>query len=106
VLHKPKDKNGVVLEAGSNGWFTIFKGAKNIEAAKKLILHMIDPKIFNPMVQLGGGLFLPAYKNSWTDEMLKVDPNFGILKEIMYNPVVYTGTAYPANPSAAIDGVL
>jgi len=106
VLHKPKDKNEQVLEAGSSGWFTIFKGAKNVDAAKKLIMHMLEPKVFDPMVQLGGGLFLPAYQSSWSDEILKVDPNFTVLKEILFNPIVYTGTAYPANPSAAVDNVL
>jgi multiple sugar transport system substrate-binding protein len=106
VLHKPKDKDGNILESGSTGWISIFKGSKNVDAAKKLIMHMLDPKTFNPMVELGGGLFLPAYQNFWTDDILKIDPNFAILKEIMFNKVVYTGTAYPADPSAAIDGVL
>jgi multiple sugar transport system substrate-binding protein len=106
VLHKPKTKDGKILEAGGSGWFTIFKGSKNIDVAKKVILHMIDPTIFNPMVQAGGGLFLPAYKNQWTDDILKIDPNFETLKEIIFNPDAYTGTAYPADPNAAIDGVL
>jgi multiple sugar transport system substrate-binding protein len=106
VLHKPKTKDGKILEAGGSGWFTIFKGSKNIDAAKQLILHMIDPAVFNPMVQEGGGLFLPSYKNLWTDEILAIDPNFATLKEITFNPDAYTGTAYPADPNAAIDGVL
>jgi len=106
ILHKPKTKDDKLLEAGGSGWFTIFKGSKNIDAAKKVILHMIDPQIFNPMVQAGGGLFLPAYKNLWTDDVLKIDPNFATLKEIIFNPTAYTGTAYPADPNAAIDGVL
>jgi multiple sugar transport system substrate-binding protein len=106
VLHKPNTNKGNILEAGGSAWFTIFKGAKNIDAAKKVILHMLDPQVFNPMVQEGGGLFLPAYKNQWTDDILKIDPNFASLKEIIFNPDAYTGTAYPANPNAAIDGVL
>ena len=69
-------------------------------------MHMIEPTVFNPMVQEGGGLFLPAYKNQWTNDILKIDPNFAILKEIIFNPTAYTGTAYPADPNAAIDGVL
>jgi len=106
VLHKPVNKDGNILESGSTGWITIFKGAKNVEAAKKLILFLLDPKNFSPMVQLGGGLFLPAYQNLWTDDILKIDPNFAILKEILFNKVVYTGTSYPADPSAAVDGVI
>jgi multiple sugar transport system substrate-binding protein len=95
-----------VLEAGGTGWFTIFKGSKNIDAAKQVIMHMIDPTIFAPMVQEGGGLFLPAYKNQWTDDILKIDSNFATLKEIIFNPTDFTGVAYPADPNAAIDGVL
>ena len=93
-----------MLEAGSNGWFTIFKGA-NKDLAKKLILNLIDPKVFMPMVQTGGGLFLPAYKNLWTDDVLKIDPNFAFLKDIIFNPTPYTGESYPADPSAQVDAV-
>ncbi len=46
---------------------------------------------------------MPAYKNGWTDELLKVDANFPMLKDIMYNPNDYTGFAYPAQTNAAID---
>jgi len=106
VMRKPKTNDGKVLEAGASGWFTIFKGAKNIDAAKKVIMHMIDPATFSPMVQEGGGLFLPAYKNQWTDDILKIDPNFATLKEIIFNPTDFTGVAYPADPNPAIDAVL
>jgi len=106
ILHKPKDKDGNLLESGSSGWISIFKGAKNIDAAKKLIMYLLNPETFTPMVKLGGGLFLPAYENLWTDDMLKIDKNFPFLKEIIFNPLVYTGAAYPANPSAAVDSVL
>ena len=78
----------------------------NIDVAKKLIMYLIDPQVFDPMVQAGGGLFLPAYKNQWTDDILKIDPNFAILKEIIFNPDPYTGTAYPADPNAAIDSII
>ncbi|MFN8501865.1 hypothetical protein [Kouleothrix sp.] len=106
LLHKFKTNDGKLLEAGQNGWFTIFKGSKNIDIAKELILHMLQPQIFDPMVQEGGALFLPAYKNQWTDEILKIDPNFATVKEIIFNPEAYTGTSYPADPNAAIDGIL
>ena len=106
IMRKAKTKDGKVLEAGASGWFTIFKGSKNIDIAKKLIMHMIEPTVFDPMVKAGGGLFLPAYKNQWTDEVVNQDPNFSILKEIIFNPEPYTGTSYPADPNAAIDAIL
>jgi multiple sugar transport system substrate-binding protein len=106
VLRKPKTNSGEVLESGGSGWFTIFKGAKNVDVAKDLIRYMIDPANFMPMVQEGGGLFLPAYQNLWTDEMMKIDPNFVTLKDIIFNDTAYTGLAYPAPPNAAIDSVL
>ncbi len=105
VLRVPVANNGQRLESGGNGWFTIFKGAKNADIAKQAILYMLDPKNFMPMVQGGGGLFLPAYKNLWTDDVLKVDPNFTTLKEIIFNPTQYTGFSYPADPNPAVDAV-
>lgn len=106
VASKPKTKDGKVLEAGANGWLTIFKGAKNKEAAKALMLELLDPKNFDPMVKEGGGLFLPAYKNLWTDDMMKTDPAFAGLKSIIFNPDPYYGTSHPAPPSAVHDQVL
>jgi multiple sugar transport system substrate-binding protein len=105
VLRAPVAKDGKVLEAGGNGWFSIMKGAKNVDLAKQTILHMLNPEYFIPMVQEGGGLFLPAYKNVWTDDVMKVDPNFAILREIIFNETPYTGAAYPASPNPAIDAI-
>jgi multiple sugar transport system substrate-binding protein len=105
LLHKFKTNDGKLLEAGQNGWLTIFKGSKNIDVAKKLILHLLDPQIFDPMVREGGLLFLPAYKNLWTDDLLKIDTIFPTVKEILFNPNAYTGAAYPADPNPAIDGI-
>lgn len=105
VLQVPLANDGTRLVSGANGWFTIFKGAKNVDLAKQAILHMLDPKNFMSMVTEGGGLFLPAYKNLWTDDVLKLDPNFATLQEIIFNPTAYTGQAFPANPNAAIAGI-
>src|SRR6266508_4278127 len=106
VLQVPLANDGKTrLASGGNGWFTIFKGSKNIDLAKQAILYMLDPKNFMPMVQGGGGLFLPAYKNLWTDDVLKIDPNFATVKEIIFNPTEYTGFSYPADPSPAVDAV-
>ncbi len=107
VLHKPKvEGQDVVLETGQNGWFTIFKGSQDVEAAKDLILTLLEPENFVPMVQLGGGLFLPAYQDLWTEDLVETDENFAVIEEIIFNPVDYDGISYPAEPSAAIDAVI
>jgi multiple sugar transport system substrate-binding protein len=105
VIRVPQTNKGNRLESGGSGWFTIFKGSKNVDLAKEAILTLIDPKSFMPMVQGGGGLFLPAYKNLWTDDILKLDPNYATLKEIIFNPTSFTGDAYPADPNPAVDQV-
>jgi multiple sugar transport system substrate-binding protein len=105
VLRAPKTLKGEYLEAGQSGWITIFKGAKNKDVAKELIATLLDPKNFVPMVQKGGGLFLPAYKSLWTDDVLGTDPNFNVFKEIMFNETPYLGRSHPAQPSALIDAI-
>jgi multiple sugar transport system substrate-binding protein len=105
VLHGPKTRDGKLLEAGNIFWFTIFKGAKNVDLAKQLILHMIDPATFVPIAKLGGGLNMPTYANQWTDEILAVDPNFKTFREILQNPEVFYGRSHPAKPSALIDAI-
>jgi multiple sugar transport system substrate-binding protein len=105
VLHAPRIEGGPLLEAGQNGWFTIFKGAKNIDLAKQVILHMLTPEIFTPMAQNGGGLFLPAYRGLFTDDLLSADPNFAVIGDIMFNPEIYYGTSHPAPPNALVDAI-
>jgi multiple sugar transport system substrate-binding protein len=105
VLHTPLALDGRLLEAGNIFWFTIFKGAKNVDLAKELILNMIDPVNFVPVAKLGGGLNMPTYANQWTDEILAVDPNFAIFKEILQNPLTFYGRSHPAKPSALIDAI-
>lgn len=105
VLHAPKTLDGRLLEAGISGWFTIFKGSKNIDLAKELILNMLDPKNITPMAASGGGLFLPAYEDLWTDELLAADPNFAVFEDILLNPDVFYGRSHPAQPNALIDAI-
>jgi multiple sugar transport system substrate-binding protein len=105
VLHAPKTLDGRLLEAGGSGWFTIFKGSKNIDVTKELILHMLSPQVYTPMVQNGGGLFLPAYENLWTDDVLGTDPNFQVFRDIILNPDVFYGRSHPALPNALIDAI-
>lgn len=105
VIHGPMTNDGRYLEAGNSGWLTIFKGAQNIDVAKELIIHLLDPANFTPMAQLGGGLFLPAYENLWTDELIASDPNFAVVRDIMFNPEVFYGRSHPAKPNALIDAI-
>ncbi|HEX2907667.1 MAG TPA: extracellular solute-binding protein [Phototrophicaceae bacterium] len=105
VLRGPTWQDGSRMEAGQNGWFTIFKGAKNVDVAKELILTLLDPANITPMAQSGGGLFLPAYANLWTEELLAIDPNFAVFRDIMFNPNLYYGLSHPAKPSPLHDAV-
>jgi multiple sugar transport system substrate-binding protein len=91
------------LGSGGNQWYTIFKGAKNPDGAKQVIMYVLDPATFAPLSKLGGGLVMPAYEKGWTDDLLAYDPNFPSLKETMFNPSDYTGFAFPAQTNAAID---
>ncbi len=91
------------LGAGGNQWYTIFRGAKNPDGAKQIIMTVLDPATFAPLSKLGGGLVMPAYEKGWTDDLLAHDPNFPNLKTIMFNPSDYTGFAFPAQTNAAID---
>ena len=105
VLHTPKTLDGRLLEAGISGWFTIFRGAKNKDLAKELILNLIDPAKITAMASSGGGLFLPAYQSLWTDDLLAADPNFEVFREILLNPDVFYGRSHPARPNALIDAI-
>jgi multiple sugar transport system substrate-binding protein len=105
VLRPPVGPGGLRTEAGGNSWLTIFKGSQNIDAAKELALHLLNPENFTPMAELGGGLFLPAYENLWTEELLAIDANFAIVRDIVANPDPYIGHSWPAEPSAAIDAL-
>jgi multiple sugar transport system substrate-binding protein len=91
------------LGSGGNQWFTIFKGAKNADGAKQVIMYVLDPATFAPLSKLGGGLVMPAYEKAWTDDLLAYDANFPNLKNIMFNPNDYTGFAFPSQTNAAID---
>jgi multiple sugar transport system substrate-binding protein len=53
----------------------------------------------------GGGLFMPAFENMWTPELLAADPNFAIIKEQVSVPEPFLGISWPANPNAAIDAI-
>lgn len=105
VLHAPKWLDGSLPEAGGSGWITIFKGAPNIELAKELVLDLLAPANYTPMVQNGGGLFLPAYRDLWTEDVMGADPNFEVFREILLNPDVFYGMSHPAPPNALVDQI-
>ena len=106
VLPPPNGPEGYPLTGGGNSWFTIFRGTQNRDAAKELILHMLSPEVFTPMVQAGGGLFLPAYKNLWTEALVESDPNFSVIEDIIFTPNLYYGFSHPAQPNAAADAII
>ena len=62
VLHGPKTLDGRLLEAGGSTWMTIFKGAKNADLAKELIITLLDPVSFTPLAQQSAGQVFPAYQ--------------------------------------------
>ncbi|MEO6060310.1 MAG: hypothetical protein ABIQ99_00055 [Thermoflexales bacterium] len=104
VVAFPTTNDGKLeLGTGANAWYTIFRGAKQAAGAQKLISYIIDPAVFDGLTALGGGLFMPAYKNNWSDNMLKGDPAFPGLKTIMFSPSTYNGFPYPAAPNPAVD---
>ena len=71
LLPAPRANNGDSRDGGNTGgWLTIFKGAPNVDLAKQLALDLLDPKNFTPMSKVAGGLFMPAYENLWTDDLI------------------------------------
>lgn len=87
------------------GWLTIFKDAPNAALAKELALYLLDPEVFNPIVAVSSGLFLPAYEDLWTEDLLALDPNFPALREIFEIVPKIPSYYYPAEPNAAIDAI-
>jgi multiple sugar transport system substrate-binding protein len=106
VLTAPKANNGDSRDGGQvGGWLTIFKGAPNVDLAKKLALDLLDPKNFTKMSSVAGGLFMPAYEKLWTKELIDADPNFAIIKEQVSVTNPFIGASWPADPNAAIDAI-
>jgi multiple sugar transport system substrate-binding protein len=103
LLRAPQGPSGMNHDGGAiGGWINIFKGAQNAELAKQLTLALLDPANFNRMSSVAGGLFMPAYENLWTDELIAADPNFAIIKEMVSVEKPWIGHSWPATPNAAI----
>jgi len=106
VLGQPVANNGDNRSGGGvGGWLTIFKNAPNVDLAKQLALDLLDPAKFAKISAVAGGLFMPAYKNLWTDELLAVDPNFKIIKEQISVEKPFLGASWPAQPAAQLDAI-
>jgi multiple sugar transport system substrate-binding protein len=106
LLRAPFANNGDSRDGGTvGGWLTIFKGSQNVDLAKQLALDLLDPANFTPMSSVAGGLFMPAYENLWTDELIAADPNFATIKDQVSVPDPFIGASWPAQPSAQIDAI-
>jgi multiple sugar transport system substrate-binding protein len=106
VMTMPQANNGDSRAGGAtNGWLTIFKGAPNADLAKQLALDLLDPANFTQMSSVAGGLFMPAFENQWTDELIAADPNFATIKQEVSVTEPFVGPSWPANPNAAIDAI-
>jgi len=106
LLPQPMANNGDHRNGGAvGGWLTIFKGAPNVDLAKKLALELLDPVNFTPMSSVAGGLFMPAYNNLWTEDLIAADPNYAIIKEQVDIADPFIGPSWPAMPAAQIDAI-
>ncbi|MBZ0300281.1 MAG: ABC transporter substrate-binding protein, partial [Anaerolineae bacterium] len=106
LLRAPQGPSGMIHDGGGiGGWINIFSGAPNIDLAKQLTLALLDPANFNQMSSVAGGLFMPAYENLWTDELLAADPNFAVIKEQVSVESPWIGASWPAQPNAAIAAI-
>jgi multiple sugar transport system substrate-binding protein len=106
LLRAPQANNGDSRDGGNvGGWMTIFKGAPNVDLAKKLALDLLDPANFGKISAAGGVLFTPAYSNLWTDELIATDPNLAIIKEQVSVTDPFLGQSWPANPNAGVDAI-
>ncbi len=100
LLQAPTANNGDSRDGGNvGGWLTIFKNAPNKDLAKELALHLIAPENFTPMSAIAGGLFMPAYENLWTEELLAADPNYAIIKQQVSVENPFLGETWPAQPA-------
>lgn len=106
LLRAPQGPSGMNHDGGGiGGWINIFKGAANADLAKELTLSLLDPANFNRMSSVAGGLFMPAYEDLWTDELISADPNFAIIKEQVSVEDPWIGHSWPAEPNAAIAAI-
>ena len=68
-------------------------------------MDLLDPANFTPISSVAGGLFMPAYENLWTEELIAADPNYAIIKEQVDIADPFIGPSWPAKPAAQIDAI-
>lgn len=108
VTHIPIGPSGEQhVGGGGNGQLHIPSGAQNVEGAKELALHMLEPDIFLPISLLSAGLFLPAYEGYYGMESVvdsfEADPNLQRMGEQTQG--THPGLSWPAPPSPFFDAV-
>ncbi len=94
------------LSFGNYGYFVIFKGSKNVDAAKALIKYLVAGTPFLNMVKPANGLILPAYKKVWDSDpyYLTGDQVFQTARAVVEQPlpiVTKTNLHFPQAPSPA-----
>jgi len=94
------------LRGGQLGYLYIDRGAKNADAAKEVIRHLLEPSVWSKLAQLGGGLVLPAYESQWKNDFFKSDPNFAPLETQVRDKNGYDQVYYPADPNGPVDNVV
>lgn len=98
---------GRKLESGGGGQFNIPRGAKSIDAAKQLALHLLTPEVFLPISLVSAGLFLPAYPE--IDNLPEVqaayeaDPNLASMSAATKGD--HPGSSWPAQPHPLFDAI-
>jgi multiple sugar transport system substrate-binding protein len=105
LMRAPLGPANIRQDGGNNSWLHIMKGAKNLDLAKELALHLIDPAVFTPIASIGGGLLMPMYEDGWTEELLAVDSNYAVIKDLVSIEEPFIGASWPAEPNAAIDAI-
>jgi len=94
------------LSFGNYGYLTIFKGSKNVDAAKALIKYLVAGAPFLSIVKPANGLILPAYKKIWDSDPYyqNGDQVFQTARAVVEQPlpiVTKTNLHFPQAPSPA-----
>jgi multiple sugar transport system substrate-binding protein len=109
TIHMPTATGpyGQKLEGGGGGQFNIPAGARQVDAAKQLALHLLTPDVFLPISLVSAGLFLPAYPE--IDNLPEVqaayeeDPNLASMSAATKGD--HPGSSWPALPHPFFDAI-
>lgn len=94
------------LSFGNYGYLVIFKGSKNVDAAKALVKYLVAGTPFLNIVKPANGLILPAYKKLWDSDPYysNGDQVFQTARQVVEQPlpiVTKTNLHFPQAPSPA-----